>query len=116
MATNSSEFVPPILGGMHAIRDLIGTDIMMVSSELYDITVLNITLHAMTLKILQDLHPDVVTDAALSDRLSASIAGFWPGWVLLQVRPSDLAMYGATDTDSAEVLKAKIDAYNAANQ
>jgi hypothetical protein len=119
MATYSSQFVPTLLKAMHQSADLVGTDPMGTERSRYLQLVEVLALIAMTLKIIQDLHPTAVTDAALLDRLNACLdtgpggdKSGWPGWILLQIPPQDLAMYGATETDSAAALQAKMDAYN----
>lgn len=120
MANRPYEFVGPMLQAQHAIRDDLGTDIMGTDRQTYAVNLEVLSLVAMTLKILQELFPAVVTDAALQQRLAVAIdtgpggdRSGWPGWILLQVPPSQLARYGATLTDSVPALQAKIDAYNA---
>lgn len=122
MATYPAQFVPPMLKAQHSqiIREALGTDIMMTSRELYNINLTLLSLIAMTLKIIQDLHPTVVTDAALLDRLAHAIdtgpggdTSGWAGWILLQIKPEDLGIYGGLETDTLAQLQAKIDAHNA---
>lgn len=120
MADRPYQFVGPMLAAQHSTRDDLGTDIMAADRQTYAVNLQVLSLVAMVVKILQDLHPDVVTDAALVDRLVTAIdtgpngdRSGWPGWILLQVPPGRLARYGATEADSATVLQQKIDAYNA---
>lgn len=120
MASYSSEFVGPMIKAMHSISPQLGTDIMWANKELYNVVLELLCLHAMTLKILQDLHPSVVTDVALQTRLNNAIATDpngpgWLGWIMLQIPPESLAQYGATEADSIATLQAKIAAYQAAN-
>ncbi|GAA0528867.1 hypothetical protein GCM10010172_06850 [Paractinoplanes ferrugineus] len=119
MANRPYEFVSALLKAEHAIAPDLGTDVMSSDKQSYNINLLTLSLVAMTLKIVQDLHPDLVTDAALLDRLNTAIdtgpngdRSGWPGWILLQVRPEQLARYGATETDTVPQLQAKIDAFN----
>lgn len=119
MADMSYQFVGPMLQAMHSIAGEIGTDIMGADTGTYRLAVELLALQAMTLKIIQDLHPDVVTDAVLQQRLNIAVdtglggdRSGWPGWILLQVRPDDLARYGATTTDTVPQLQAKIAAFN----
>lgn len=115
----SAEFVPYLVKAMHAARDDIGTDIMAGDHSQYLQFLEILSLIAMVMKAVQDLHPTVATDAVWSQRLGVSIdtgpngdRSGWPGWVMLQVPPERLARYGGTLTDSVPVLQAKIDAYN----
>jgi hypothetical protein len=116
----SAGYVPYLVKALHNARDMIGTDIMGADHYRYLQFLEMITLIAMVMKVIQDLHPGVATDAAWQQRLNASLdtgpggdRSGWPGWVILQVPPEQLAMYGATEADSAGVLRAKIDAFNA---
>jgi hypothetical protein len=120
VATFSSEFVPPLLKAMHGASGTVGTDPLGSERSRYLQLVEVLVLVAMVLKIIQDLHPTVVTDAVLNQRLAIALdtgpggdRSGWPGWILLQVAPELLAQYGATEADSAQVLQQKIDAYNA---
>lgn len=122
MADRPYQFVSPMMRAMESLKYTLGTDIMMTNKELYNAVLMLLSLQAMTLKILQDLNPAVVTDAALQLRLDTAIdtgpggdRSGWPGWLVLGVSPSLLAQYGATETDSPDVLRAKIDAYNTAH-
>lgn len=121
MADFPYQFVGPMLQGMHNIRNDIGTDPMHADRTLYNITVELLVLTSMMMKAIQDIAPTVANDAFWQQRLNTAIdtgpAGdrsAWPGWILLQVPPEDLAKYGATLTDTVPALQAKIDAYNAA--
>lgn len=121
MADWSAQYVPTLLKTMHDARDQIGTDVMGEERFRYMHTVAMLTLISMVLKIIQDLHPGVATDDAFLQRLLISLdtgpngARNWPGWVMLQVTPETLPMYGANEQDSPAVLQAKIDAYNASH-
>lgn len=122
MADWSASFVPYLLEGQHshAVTDNLGTDIMgTADKELYNVNLTLLMLISMVMKVVQDLAPDLVTDALLAHRLAIALdtgpngdRSGWPGWVVLQVKPEDLAIYGATITDSVDALRAKIDAYN----
>jgi len=119
MAAWSSQFVPPLLKGQHAISDQLGTDVMSTSGELYNINLTTLALIGMVMKAVQDIVPTTATDAWWQARLNVAIdtgpAGDrsgWAGWVLAQIAPEDLAIYGATEADSLSVLQAKIAAHN----
>ncbi|MEU7170300.1 hypothetical protein ABZ949_02265 [Micromonospora tulbaghiae] len=119
MAAWSSQIVPHLLKAQHSLRNDLGTDVMYADRQTYNINLELLALIAMVMKAVQDLHPTVATDAAWQQRLNVAVdtgpggdRSGWPGWVLLQVPPEDLARYGATETDSVDVLRAKIDAYN----
>jgi hypothetical protein len=121
LASYSAEFVPPLLKAMHNARELVGTDPLGTERSRYLQIVKTLVLVAMILKIIQDLHPGVVTDAVLAQRLAIALdtgpggdKSGWPGWVLLQVAPEDLAQYGATEADNLATLQAKIAAYESA--
>lgn len=121
MADYSAQFVPPLLKAMHNAAGTVGTDPLGTEQSRYLQLVEVLALIAMTLKIIQDLHPAAVTDAVLNQRLAAALdtgpggdRSGWPGWVLLQIPPELLPQYGATEADTAPILKQKIDAYNAA--
>ncbi len=123
MADWSSQMVGPMLQGMHSLAGDLGVDIMWSDSGTYRIVLELLALQAMTLKIIQDLHPAAVTDAALLQRLGIAVdtgpggdRSGWPGWILLQIPPEALAQYGGTLTDTVPQLKAKIDAWNTAHQ
>lgn len=118
----SSRLVPPLLQGMHSIAGELGTDVMLIPTEAYRVNLEILSLIAMTLQIIQDLAPTVLTDDVLAQRLAIAVdtgpngdRSGWPGWAILQVRTEDLAMYGATTSDTVASLQAKIAAYNAAN-
>ena len=120
MADRPYQIVAALLKAQHSIATDLGTDVMTVDRETYNVLLLNLTLIAMGLKIQQDLNPAVVTDTALLGRLNTAVdtgpngdRSGWPGWVLLQVPPEQLARYGATEADTVPQLQAKIDAYNA---
>lgn len=122
MATRPYQFVGAMLKAQHSIRNTIGTDVLSADKQTYNVNLQLLALLAMTLKILQDLRPDIVTDAALQQRLIEAIdtgpngdKSGWPGWIVLQVAPDDLDRYGATEADDVPTLRAKIDAYNAGN-
>jgi hypothetical protein len=117
----SSQIVPSLLAAQHspAVTEALGTDVMGASKEPYNINLTLLTLIAMVMKAIQDLHPTVVTDAVWQARLAAALdtgpggdTSGWPGWVVLQVRPEDLVRYGATTADNVTTLQAKIAAYN----
>lgn len=121
MVAWSAQNVPFMLQAQHspAVTDNLGTDIMGSGRELYNTNLTLLSLIGMVMKAIQDISP-TATDAFWQARLNTAIdtgAGGdrsgWPGWVILQVRPEDLAKYGATTSDSVPVLQAKIDAYNA---
>jgi hypothetical protein len=114
----SAGFVPYLVKAMHAARGTIGTDVMIGDRSRYLETLEILSLIAMVMKMIQDLHPTVATDAVMAQRLNISLdtgpagARDWLGWVYLQIQPELLARYGATEADSVAVLQAKIDAYN----
>jgi hypothetical protein len=120
MAAWSSQYVPPLLKGQHSIRDVLGTDVMTSGNrELYNINLTTLALIAMVMKAIQDIAPGVATDAFWQARLHVAIdtgpdgdRTGWAGWVLAQVAPEDLEIYGATEADSLAVLQAKIAAHN----
>lgn len=114
MANWSAAFVPSLLKGQHNVRHDLGTDILSSNRELYNANLTTLALIGMLMKVIQDVAPQV-TDAVWQQRLAVAIdtgpggdRSGWPGWVLLQVPPEDLARYGATEADSVEVLRAKI--------
>lgn len=117
MADYSAQFVPPLVKAMHNAAGLVGTDVLYSERSQYLAILEILSIQAMTLKLIQDLAPQV-TDAILADRLNAALdtgpngAKDWPGWVMLQVPPESLAQYGATEADSPQVLQQKIDAHN----
>lgn len=119
MVAWSAQYVPPLLKAEHSIAELLGTDVMSGSAELYNLNLLNLSLIGMVMKAIQDLVPTTATDAWWQARLNIAIdtgpAGDrsgWAGWVLAQIAPEDLAIYGATEADSLSVLQAKIAAHN----
>jgi hypothetical protein len=118
LADYSAQYVPALLKAMHNARFTVGTGVMGTERSRYLQILEMLTLFGMLLKIIQDIHPDVATDAAFTQRLNISLdtgpngAKDWPGWVMLQIPPEDLPSYGATETDSPAVLQAKINAYN----
>jgi hypothetical protein len=119
MATWSAQFVPRLLKGQHAIRAELGTDVMSGSREVYNTNLTTLALIGMVMKAVQDLAPATATDAFWVDRLATAIdtgpggdRSGWPGWILLQISPEDLAIYGATEADSLATLQAKITAHN----
>lgn len=120
----SAQIVPSLLNAQHSpdVTTALGTDIMGSDKATYNVNLELLVLLSMTLKIIQDLAPATVTDAFLQQRLAIALdtgasgdRSGWPGWVLLQIKPEDLAQYGATMTDSPATLQAKIDAYHQAN-
>jgi hypothetical protein len=120
MAAWSSQFVPPLLKGQHSVRDDLGTDVMSGNVEVYNVNLTTLALISMVMKAIQDIAPAVATDAFWQARLNIAVdtgpngdRSGWPGWVLAQIAPEDLAIYGATEADSLAVLQAKIAAYNA---
>jgi hypothetical protein len=114
----SAGYLPYLLKAMHNAAGLTGTDIMGADRGRYLQHLELLTLIAMLMKVIQDLHPTVATDAAWLQRLNASLdtgpggAKDWPGWIVLEIPPEQLAMYGATETDSPAALQAKLDAFN----
>lgn len=119
--TLSARLVPAMLQGQHSVSDALGTDVMLVGREQYNLNLETLALVAMVLQIIQDLNPAVVTDQVMLDRLNVALdtgpngdRSGWPGWVLMQIRPEDLMMYGATLTDNLATLEAKVAAYNQA--
>jgi hypothetical protein len=118
VVAKSADFVPYMLNAQRTVvRDGLGTDIMGSEKALYNTNLATLSLIAMVMKVVQDLHPTVATDAAWQTRLAAAIdmTGGWPGWILGQIRPEDLAMYGASLTDTLEVLQQKIRDYDLAH-
>lgn len=118
----SARLVPSMLLGQHSVSDALGTDVMFVGREQYNLNLETLALVAMVLQIIQDLAPTVVTDDLLQQRLNLALdtgpngdRSGWPGWALMQIRPEDLMMYGANLTDDLPTLEAKVAAYNAAN-
>lgn len=125
MADYSAQMVPTLLKALRstAVVQALGTDVMGGSKETYNVVIEQLCLVAMVMKAIQDLHPTVATDAAWLARLNSALdtgpAGDqsgWPGWVVLQVAPENLAMYGATEADSVASLRTKIETYNAGQQ
>lgn len=124
MAARPYDFIPTIMKALESLKADLGTDIMGANKELYNAVLMLVSLQAMTLKIIQDLNPLVVTDAALQQRLNTAIdtsatpgdRSGWAGWLVLQISPSALATYGATEADSVAVLRQKIADYNAGQQ
>lgn len=119
MADRPYQFVPFLMKYLHGLRYDLGTDVMLADPQTYNVALMQCTLHAMTLKILQDLHPDLVTDAALLDRLLTVIdtgpngdRSGWPGWLLLPVPPEMLAQYGADESTDPGTLRQLIQDYN----
>lgn len=122
MAAYASQFVPYLLRAQHSrtVVESLGTDIMSTTKETYNDNLTILVLISMLMKIIQDLHPTVATDAAFLDRLNHALdtgpsgdQSGWLGWVVLQIKPEDLAIYGGLETDTIAVLQAKIDAHNA---
>jgi hypothetical protein len=123
VADYAAQMVPTLLKALRSptVVQALGTDIMGSTKEFYNIAVEQLCLVAMLMKVVQDLVPATVTDAFLLDRLAHALdtgpggdMSGWPGWVVLQVAPENLAQYGATEADSVASLRAKIAAYNAA--
>lgn len=123
MADRPWQFVPFLMKYMQSLKFDLGTDIFWADKQTYNLALMGATLHAMTLKILQDLHPDVVTDEALLQRLLTAIdtgpedaeegkRGLWPGWLVDGVAPELLAQYGADETTTVAELRQKIYDYN----
>lgn len=119
MADRPFEYIGPIIKAMESLKYDLGSDIMSGNRELYCAVLELVALHAMTLKIIQDLHPGVVTDEVLGQRLATAVdtgpdgdRSGWPGWLVLGVSPSLLPQYGATESDSVPVLQQKIYDYN----
>src|SRR5690349_23408975 len=73
MAAWSSQFVPPLLKGQHAISDQLGTDVMSTSGELYNINLTTLALIGMVMKAVQDIVPTTATDAWWQDRKSTRL-------------------------------------------
>lgn len=122
MASYSSQIIPYLLKAQHssAVTSALGTDVMAVGKETYNINLEVLTLIAMVMKAIQDIAPLQATDAFWLDRLNHALdtgpngdTSGWLGWVVLQIRPEDLAIYGGLETDSIATLQAKIDAHNA---
>lgn len=65
MATNPYDVLVPLLQRMHGLSPQLGTDIAQVDEQTYDVLTLLALTSAVTLRIVQKLHPTVVTDAAL---------------------------------------------------
>lgn len=121
MVAYASQIVPFLLAAQRSspVVDTLGTDIAGSSKETYNVNLELLCLIAMILKIMQDLHPTVVTDAALLARLSSALdtgpggdMSGWPGYIVLQVPKEKLSIYGGLETDSVSVLLAKIQAHN----
>lgn len=115
MVTWSAQFVSPLLKGQHSVRNDLGTDVMSGSRDLYNQNLTTLALIGMVMKAVQDIAPAVATDAFWQARLAVAIdtgsggdRSGWPGWVLAQISPEDLAVYGATEADSLATLRAKI--------
>jgi hypothetical protein len=119
MVAKSADFVPYLLNAQRSqvIRDALGTDIMGSEKALYNVNLINLSLISMVMKVVQDLHPTVATDAAWQTRLNSAVdmTGGWPGWILGQIRTEDLATYGATTSDTLEQLQQKIRDYDLAH-
>lgn len=65
MATNPYDVLVPLLQRMHGLAPSLGTDIAQVDEQTYDVVTLLALTSSVILRILQKLHPTVVTDAAL---------------------------------------------------
>jgi len=123
MAARPYDFVGPIMKAMESLKYDLGSDIFTGSKEVYNAVLMLVSLQAMTLKIIQDLNP-LVTDAVLQQRLNTAIdtsstpgdRSGWAGWLVLQISPSMLAQYGATEADTVASLQQKIADYNAGGQ
>jgi hypothetical protein len=120
MVAWSSQFVPYLLKGQHSVRDDLGTDVISGSIEPYNVNLTVLSLISMVMKAIQDIAPGTATDAFWQARLNIAVdtgpngdRSGWPGWVLAQIAPEDLAVYGATEADSLAVLRAKIAAHTA---
>lgn len=118
MASRPYQFVAPMLKAQHNLRYTMGTDVVTADKQTYNVNLQILSLIAMVLKCLQDAVPLMFTDANLQQRLNEAIdtgangdRSGWPGWIVLQVPPEDLAKYGATEADLIPQLQAKIDAW-----
>lgn len=123
MAAYSAQFVPYLLKAQQSdvVSEAMGTNVMGTDRQTYAVNLELLTLIAMVMKAVQDLVPGTATDAWWQQRLNAALdtgpggdRSGWPGWVILQIRPEDLARYGATEADSIAALREKIAAYRAA--
>lgn len=121
MVAYSSGYVPYLLQAQHSptVPATLGTDVMGAGKELYNVNLELLMLISMLMKVISDVAPQV-TDQVWSDRLAIAMdtgpggdRSGWPGWVILQVTPESLAQYGATTSDSVDVLRAKIAAWQA---
>jgi hypothetical protein len=115
----SSGYVPYLLQAQHsrAVCDALGTDVMGSGKETYNINLEILMLISMLMKVISDVAP-TITDAAWQQRLNIAMdtgpngdRSGWPGWVVLQVPPESLGLYGASLTDSVATLQQKIAAY-----
>ena len=62
----SAGFVPYLLKAQHAIAADLGVDIMTADLSTYRINLTQLSLVAMVMKAIQDLHPTIATDAVMS--------------------------------------------------
>jgi hypothetical protein len=73
MASNPIDVVIPLLQRMYGLRGSLGTDITYSDAETYNILVLNTLVDAVIIRMMQKIHPTIVTDAALMAEFDAAL-------------------------------------------
>jgi hypothetical protein len=85
VAATIPEYVDPLLRRQAAASNMLGTYIFGSGKEVYNIDLTVLTLIAVIMKALND--KGVVLDAEWLTRLSTSLNGTWPDWILNQHDP-----------------------------
>lgn len=91
MAEFVHQYVGELLKRQHALAeaypDVVGTDIMSSTRQLYNINLMNLMIMGVIMKVISDLSP-VVTDQVWIDRLDqaidSSLQDPWPDWIVNQ--------------------------------
>lgn len=73
MAANAIDVLENLLVRMHGLAPQLGTDVAWVGKEGYDLMILNLLISSVTLRIIQQLAPTTVTDAALNAAFDAAL-------------------------------------------